>query len=254
MECRRSVGAKSPCNAPPSPPLGGQAAQGVSPDLGGVDFGDLGGYLLLMPAVPATKLAQELLPPGYDSPERPKRNKNRRRGHPSYNKSSKYRPAFAFEAQELRAAGATEHEIAKAFDVAPNTIRAWVMRFPAFREAMALGYAAATGRVEESLFKRAIGYEAPKTKVFLPAGATEPVYASYQEHVAPDVGAIKYWLGNRAPDLWRERQSIEHSGPDGGPIEMQARQAAISDLLAELRQAKRTDPLALDAPAGSDLL
>lgn len=208
-----------------------------------------------MAALPTSKLVQELLPPGYDSPDRPKRNKRRsRKGGITYSRQSKYLPMYAMQAREMRSNGATEPEIAKAFGVAPDTLRAWMARHEAFREAMALGYAAATGRIEESLFKRAIGYEAPKTKVFLPAGATEPIYASYQEHVAPDVGAIKYWLGNRAPDLWRERQSIEHSGPDGGPIELQARQAAISDMLAELRQAKRADPLALDAPAGSDLL
>lgn len=210
---------------------------------------------MAMATLPATKLVQELLPPGYDSPDRSKRNKRRKgKGLRAYSASSKYRPAYAFQAQQMRAGGATEEELAKAFGVATSTIRDWTLRHDAFREAMALGYAAATGRIEESLFKRAIGYEAPKTKVFLPAGATEPVYASYQEHVAPDVGAIKYWLGNRAPELWRERQSVEHSGPDGGPIELQARQAAISDMLAELRQAKRLDPPALDAPAGSDLL
>lgn len=209
-----------------------------------------------MAALSASKLAQELLPPGYDSPDRPKRNKRRKgKGLRAYSASSKYRPAYAFQAQQMRAGGATEEEIAKAFDVATSTMRGWIVRHDAFREAMALGYAAATGRVEESLYKRAIGYEAPRTKVFLPAGATEPIHASYMEHVAPDVGAIKYWLGNRAPDQWRERQSIEHSGPDGGPIELQARQAAISDMLAELRQAKRQEPLALEsAPEGSDLL
>ena len=211
--------------------------------------------MLLMAALPTSKLVQELLPPGYDSPDRPKRNKRSRgKGLRAYSASSKYRPIFAMQAREMRANGCTEQELAKAFDVAVSTLREWTMRHEAFREAMALGYAAATGRIEESLFKRAIGYEAPRTKVFLPAGATEPIHANYMEHVAPDVSAIKYWLGNRAPDLWRERQSIEHSGPDGGPIELQARQAAISDLLAELRQAKRLDPPALDAPAGSDLL
>jgi len=160
---------------------------------------------------------------------------------------------FALQVKDLRASGTPDIEIAKLFGVSKTTLYHWVTKYDAFRHAWQLGIDIATGRVEESLYKRALGYDARKQKVAFDKDGNV-LRATYQEHVPADVGAIKYWLGNRAPELWRERQSIEHSGPDGGPIELQARQAAISDLLAELRQAKRADPLALDAPAGSDLL
>jgi hypothetical protein len=46
----------------------------------------------------------------------------------------------------------------------------------------------------------------------MPANAEKPVYAPYIEHYAPDVTAQIFWLKNRRPDRWREKQEIEHSG------------------------------------------
>ena len=171
-----------------------------------------------------------------------------------FDSKTKYRPMYALQVKDMRAAGLTVSEIARTIGVEDKTLYNWSYRYPAFAEAWKLGTEMATGRVEESLYKRALGYAVPKEKVAFDRDGNV-LRATYQEHVPADVGAIKYWLGNRAPDQWRERQSIEHSGPDGGPIELQARQAAISDLLAELRQVKRQEPLALEsAPEGSDLL
>lgn len=201
----------------------------------------------------------ELLPPGFVAIDKPPRTRGRKRGrkgnrYPTFDGQTKYRPMFALQVKDLRASGTPDIEIAKLFGVSKTTLYHWVTKYDAFRHAWQLGVDIATGRVEESLYKRALGYEAPREKVAFDKDGNV-LRATYQEHVPADVGAIKYWLGNRAPDQWRERQSIEHSGPDGGPIELQARQAAISDLLAELRQSKRQEPLALEsAPEGSDLL
>ena len=66
-------------------------------------------------------------------------------------------------------------------------------------------------RAERSLYERANGYNYDTVKIFMPAGAKEPVYAHYVEHMPPDVTAGIYWLKNRDPQHWREslRERIE---------------------------------------------
>lgn len=181
-------------------------------------------------------------------------NKRRKSRRLTVNRKIKYRPSFVAQVEELRAAGQTEKQVAHALEVTPSTLYQWRNMYPAFGDAWKRGTDRASGIVEESLFRRAVGYEARKTRIAFDKDGNV-LRADYREHVPADVGAIKYWLGNRASDRWQDRQAIEHSGPDGGPIELQARQAAISDLLAELRHAKRLElPAPVKAPEGSDLL
>ncbi len=47
------------------------------------------------------------------------------------------------------------------------------------------------------------------TKIFMPAGAQEPVYAPYVEHYPPDTNAALGWLSRRQPALWKERQEVD---------------------------------------------
>ena len=50
----------------------------------------------------------------------------------------------------------------------------------------------------------ALSYDA--VKIFMPAGAEEPVIVHYTEHCPPDVGAAFIWLKNRDPKRWRDVQ------------------------------------------------
>jgi hypothetical protein len=64
----------------------------------------------------------------------------------------------------------------------------------------------------------------------------EQVFSSFQgrdyqrlrtkEHVPPDTTAGIFWLKNRRPEAWRERQQHEHTGKDGEPIEVNLLEAA----------------------------
>ena len=67
-----------------------------------------------------------------------------------------------------------------------------------------------SARVERSLYERANGYNFETVKVFMPAGAKQPVVVHYVEHCPPDVGAAFIWLKNRDPERWRDSQQIEH--------------------------------------------
>lgn len=132
-----------------------------------------------------------------------------------------YRPEFCravVEAREIRAQGATDTVIAAAFDVDPVTIYRWREQHPEFAAACDQAKDTADDLVETSMFQRARGYTHDAVKIFMPAGAPAPVYAPYTERYAPDTGAAMNWLKNRRPERWRDR--IEHTGADGGPIEL----------------------------------
>ena len=58
--------------------------------------------------------------------------------------------------------------------------------------------------------ERANGYSYDAVKIFMPAGAKEPVIVHYTEHCPPDVGAAFIWLKNRDPERWRDVQNVEH--------------------------------------------
>lgn len=125
---------------------------------------------------------------------------------------SSYKPEYAKQAKKLALLGATDRDLADFFEVNQQTIDNWKIRYPEFLGSLKLGKEEADGRVERSLFQRAIGYEQDAVKIFMPKDAVDPVYAPYRERVAPDVTACIFWLKNRKREEWRDRQEHEHTG------------------------------------------
>jgi hypothetical protein len=108
-----------------------------------------------------------------------------------------------------------------------------------YAEALARGRTQADGEMANSLYRRGLGYEHLATKIFMPAGAQEPVYAPYVEHYPPDTPAALAWLSRRQPGLWREKQQIDISGSIAHQIaQMTPEQRAQDalDLVARARQ------------------
>lgn len=134
----------------------------------------------------------------------------RSRGRPTA-----YKPEYAKQAEMLCRLGATDEELAAFFEVNRETIRRWSHAHEEFCGAMKSGKEHADERVERSLYARATGYTYDAVRIFMPAGASAPVYAEYQEHVPPDTAACFIWLKNRRPDLWRDKREVNHSGAIG---------------------------------------
>lgn len=132
----------------------------------------------------------------------------------------KYSQEYADQARKLCLLGATDEEIASFFDVEVRTIYRWKLDHDEFCQALKVGKAEADDRVERSLYQKAIGYRQQAIKIFMPAGKDDPVYAPYVEHMAPDTTAAIFWLKNRRSQDWRDKQDHEHSGPNGGPIQV----------------------------------
>lgn len=127
------------------------------------------------------------------------------RGRPT-----KYKPEYIVQVQKLCELGATDDEIADFLDISLSTFKLWRNKYPALSAAVKIAKEAADARVERSLFQRATGYKTDAVKIFMPAGATEPVYAPYRENVQPDVTAQIFWLKNRKAKEWRDKQDHEH--------------------------------------------
>lgn len=113
----------------------------------------------------------------------------------------KYDPKFCVVARKMSAMGATDQELAEAFDVDAFTVRRWQVTHADFCAAVKVGTTECDDRVERSLYQRAVGYSYAATKIMQYEG--EPIKVDYVEHIAPDIGAVKHWLSNRRNEKWR---------------------------------------------------
>lgn len=133
--------------------------------------------------------------------------------------------------------GLNEAEIAAALEVDDKTLSAWKRRYPEFAKQLADGKLIADAEVANSLYMRAKGgLRLPAVKIFLPKDKDEPVYAPYEEVLAPDVNAARLWLTNRQPRFWRDRREVEVSGGIEHQISIlpaAEREARLQALLAQ---------------------
>ncbi len=124
--------------------------------------------------------------------------------------------------KELYLDGKTDAEIAEVFGITRKTVCNWRKKNPEFVLALNDEWKkVADHRVERSLYERACGYTHPETKAQWvqdkEGGRWE--YAEMLKHYPPDPTSMIFWLKNRQPALWRDKQEHEHTGRDGGPIE-----------------------------------
>ena len=121
-----------------------------------------------------------------------------------------YKPEYAAQAEKLCALGATDMEIADFFEVDVRTINRWKGQFEEFCQSLKVGKENADKRVERSLFNRANGYE--HEEVDIRVIKDEVVMTPIRKYYAPDTTACIFWLKNRKPAEWRDKQEMEMSG------------------------------------------
>jgi hypothetical protein len=128
---------------------------------------------------------------------------------PKRGRPSKFDAAFIEQAHKLALMGATDKQMAEFWGVSEQTLNAWKTAHPEFLESLKAGKLVADGNVAQSLYRRANGYSHQAVKIFMPAGASEPVYADYTEHYPPDATSAIFWLKNRQPAIWRDKVDVE---------------------------------------------
>ncbi len=108
--------------------------------------------------------------------------------------------------------GLTDQQLADFLGISCETLYAWKLSYPEFRESITRGKIEADAHVAEALYRRACGYSHPAVKIFMPSGASEPIYAPYTKHYPPDTKAALRWLMNRQPGKWRDQQDVNVTG------------------------------------------
>lgn len=87
--------------------------------------------------------------------------------------------------------GLVDEEIAVVLGISPRTLNYW-KKHPEFLQSLKRGKLKADFQVTKSLYEKAKN---------------------------GDTGAIIFWLKNRRPDLWRDKQDVQHSGEiKGGAV------------------------------------
>ena len=121
---------------------------------------------------------------------------------------SKYKPEHVAQAAKLCKLGATDRDLADFFGVNEASIHRWKIEFKEFANALKLGKDLADKRVEQSLYRRAMGYSHDAVKIFC-SKTGEVTKVPYVEHFPPDTVACIFWLKNRKPQEWRDKLDID---------------------------------------------
>lgn len=109
---------------------------------------------------------------------------------------------------------ATDEQLAEFFKVHRDTIYNWKASKPEFFDALKDNKAEADDKVQMSLFKRATGYTRTVERLG-PGGIVVPCV----EEMPPDPVSCIFWLKNRRPKQWRDKQDIEQVNPQ--PVQVQ---------------------------------
>jgi hypothetical protein len=109
---------------------------------------------------------------------------------------------------------ATNKELAGVFDVTEATIAIWKNEYPEFLDAVRKGKELADAKIAKRLFERANGYEHKSEKIFADPKTGTVLRVPIVEKYPPEVTAIRFWLTNRQPAKFRDKQVIEIEDPD----------------------------------------
>lgn len=100
--------------------------------------------------------------------------------------------------------GATDEEIYKRLGISKETFYTYKREYIAFFDALKDGKEIADYKVENSLYKRAMGYSYDEITQELSDGVIT-VKKIVTKEIVPDVTAQIFWLKNRRPKQWRDR-------------------------------------------------
>ena len=163
---------------------------------------------------------------------------------------SKYDETFNEQVYKYCLLGATDIELSKLFNTCEKTINTWKRTYPEFLQSIRAGKEIADAEVAEKLFKRATGYKFTEThfekidskgnlEILEDKMIQTELYKKklIVKELAPDPTAQIFWLKNRQPKSWRDKQEHELSGKDGKPIELLNNSKPMTD--EELRAFKK---------------
>lgn len=113
--------------------------------------------------------------------------------------------------------GLTDEQIAHNVGISRSTLNDWKKKYPDISDALKKGKEVVDLQVENALLKRALGYAyeevTEESQWNEKAKRYELVVTKrVKKRQAPDTTAQIFWLKNRRPDKWRDKQDVEHTG------------------------------------------
>ena len=129
---------------------------------------------------------------------------------------TKYNSKFVVQAIKLCKKGFTDEELADFFGVATSTLYLWKTKYPEFSEALKDSKAFCDADVEASLYNRALGYDYDEVKKEVSQVGEKKTQriTTTNKKVIADTTAQIFWLKNRQPDRWRDRQPEDNKPVD----------------------------------------
>lgn len=127
----------------------------------------------------------------------------------SAGRPTKYKDEYAKQAYKLCLLGATDKDLAMFFEVVEDTINEWKNVHDEFSVSIKKGKVLADAVIAKALFHRAKGYSHPDVDIRVID--KEIVETEVIKHYPPDTTAAIFWLKNRQPQSWRDKQEIDHT-------------------------------------------
>lgn len=107
--------------------------------------------------------------------------------------------------------GLTDEQMAKEFGVGIRTFYRWKKTYPEFCQSLKENKDFVDALVEDSLLKKAIGYEIEEVEVTASKDGKNSRIKKTKKWIHDTTAAI-FWLKNRQPDRWRDTQNLNHEG------------------------------------------
>ena len=110
------------------------------------------------------------------------------------------------QVKSLALLGLSDKQIADGIGVTEQTINNWKIQDPEFFESLKDWKVQADQDVEKSLYQRARGYTCKETKTTFVDGEWKQL--DIEKHYAPDPTSMIFWLKNRKPKEYRDKQEV----------------------------------------------
>lgn len=107
--------------------------------------------------------------------------------------------------------GLTDEQIAENMGICRDTLIEWKKKYSDISDTLKRGKEVVDRQVENALLKRALGYKYTETTKERIDGSLV-VTKEVEKEVVPDTTAQIFWLKNRKPDVWRDKQNLQVEG------------------------------------------
>jgi len=134
---------------------------------------------------------------------------------------TKYQEEYNEQARKLCLLGATDKDLADFFNVNADTIYEWKKVHEKFSESISQGKIIADMEVADALYK------GTKDRIVVEQQAFKIKVGQYEEQIeVVDVEKVipadfrnqQFWLKNRSPKNWRDKQEIGQTDKDGNDV------------------------------------